>query len=299
MKTMKKRYIYLMVFILVVILFYILCTTVVYQGRMSILMSFGKPVKIITNSGIYLKFPYPFNSVEKIDARLTMLQPSPSEFLTADKKNLILGSAVCYKISDPILFIKTVRNKKGLEMRITDLLASHTGLLLGVRELSDIINVDPNKIKFREMNAELTKLIQKDGKDFGIHVSQVFIKRVMLSYENTLAVYKRMRAERDRIAKKYIAEGEEQALKIKAEADKESRTILAKAKSQASIIKGKAEAEAMRIYGDSYQKNIGFYRYLRTLQAYEEMFGKKTMIVLDEKSAILKALFSGNKNEKK
>jgi len=296
---MKKKHIYLMVFILVVILFYILCTTVVYQGRMSILMSFGKPVKVITNPGIYLKFPYPFNSVEKIDARLNMLQPSPSEFLTADKKNLILESAVCYRISDPVLFIKTVRNKKGLEMRITDLLASHTGLLLGVKELSDIINIDPNKIKFRDMNAELTKLIRIDGKDLGIYVSQVFIKRVMLPYENTLAVYKRMRAERDRIAKKYIAEGEEQALRIKAEADKESRTIIAKAKSKASIIKGKAEAEAMRIYGDSYKKNIGFYRYLRTLQAYEKMFGEKTMIVLDEKSAILKALFSGNKNEKK
>lgn len=290
---MNKKNIIFGVFILIVFLFFTLCTTVVTQGWTTVLMRFGKPIKVIAEPGLYFKLPYPFHQVKKIDARLTLLQPRPSEYLTADKKNLILENAVCYKITDPVLFMKTVRDKRGLVVRLTDLLSSHTGLLLGIKELSDIVNVDSEKIKFREINAELSALMQRDGQSLGVRVEQVFIKRVMLPYENTIAVYDRMRAERDRIAQKYLAEGEECALKIKAEADKTSRTCLATAQKQATIIKGKAEAEAMKIYGNSYRKNLEFYRYLRSLEAYEKIFGEKSVIILDEKSPILKILFSG------
>ena len=296
---MNKRYIYSGAFILIVILFFTLCTTVVTQGWTTVLMRFGNPVKVIAEPGLYLTLPYPFHQAKKIDARLTLLQPKPSEFLTADKKNLILENAVCYRINDPVLFMKTVRDKRGLEVRLTDLLSSHTGLLLSIKELSDIVNVDPEKIKFREINAELSSLMQRDGQPLGIQVEQVFIKRIMLPYENTIAVYDRMKAERDRIAQKYLAEGEELALKIKAEADKTARTSLATARKQATIIKGKAEAEAMKIYGNSYRENLEFYRYLRSLEAYEKIFGEKSVIILGEKSPILETLFSGGKNEKK
>ncbi|MEA2064517.1 MAG: protease modulator HflC [Gemmatimonadota bacterium] len=290
---MKKAYLSILLIPVALVLFYLLCTTVVIQGEITVLMSFGKPVKVITMPGIYLKLPYPFHRVEKLDGRLSMLQPRPSEFLTADKKNLILENAICYKIADPILFMKTVRDIKGLEIRLIDLLSSHTGLLLGVIDLSDMVNVDAGKIKYYSMNEELTALMKKDGDDLGIEVEQVFIKRIMLPYENTIAVYDRMRAERNRIAKKYIAEGEETALRIRAEADKNSRTIIAEAKNKATVIMGQAEAEAMRIYGESYQKNMAFYRYIRSLEAYENMFNEKTVIILDEKSPIMKSFFSG------
>ena len=290
---MNKWITYLGMVVVLLLLFYWLFTTVVYQGRTTVLMSFGKPLKVMTEPGIYLRFPYPFHRAEKIDSRLLLMEPRPSEFLTADKKNLILENSVCYRIVDPVLFMKTVRDKKGLEMRLTDLLSSHTGLLLGVKELSDLVNVDTSKIKFREMNDELTALMQRDGKDLGVDVQQVFIKRIMLPYENTLAVYDRMRAERDRIAKKYLAEGEETALKIRAEADKTSRTIIAEAERQAAIIKGQAEADAMNTYGKAYQKNLKFYRFLRSLEAYEKMFNDQTVIILDEESPILETLFSG------
>ena len=283
------------IIIIIVLLFYGLCTAIVPQGRMAVFMLFGKPVKLITEPGIYLKFPYPFHRVEKIDGRLTILQPKPAEFLTSDKKNLILDNCVCYRIEDPILYMKTVRDIKGLEVRLTDLLTSHTGLLLGVKELSEIVNVDTSKIHFRAINDELTELMRKDGEELGIEVEKVFIKRIMLPQQNKLAVYDRMRAERDRIAKKYIAEGEEKALEIRAEADRKSRTIIAEAGREAAIIKGEAEAQAMKIYGEAYGKNREFYRFLRALEAYEKMFNDKTVIILDENSPILKELFAGGK----
>ncbi len=274
-------------------LLYTTCTFVVTQGEISVIIRFGKPVRVIAEPGLYLKLPYPFHRLKTLDGRLLMLEPRPSEFLTDDKKNLILENSICYNLSDPILFMKTVRDKKGLEIRLTDLLSSHTGLLLGVRELSDIVNVDPQKLKFEEMNQELTDLMKQEGKELGIEVKQVLIKRVMLPEENTRAVYERMRAERGRIARKYIAEGEEMALKIRSKADKESREMIADARRRATIIRGQAEAQAMKIYGQTYQKNLEFYNYLRSLEAYKNMFNEQTTIILDEKSPILEPLFSG------
>ncbi len=272
---------------------YALCTTTVMQGTIGVMMQFGKPVRVMTRPGLYLKLPYPFHRVTTLDGRLLMLEPRPSEFLTEDKKNLILENSICYSIDDAILFMKTVRDKKGLEIRLTDLLSSHTGLLLGVRELSEIVNVDKKKLKFEAISEELTGLMQQEGRELGIDVKQVFIKRVMLPYENTQAVFERMRAERNRIARKYVAEGEEMAMKIRAKADQESRELLADARRQAAVIRGEAEAGAMKLYGETYRQNLSFYEYWRALEAYQTMFNEQTTIILDEESPIVKPLFSG------
>ncbi len=274
-----------------------LSTVVVTHGWMVVLMQFGKPVKVIKDPGLHFKFPYPVNRAQRIDARLTLLSPKPSEFLTADKKNLILESSICYKIIDPVLFMKTVRDKIGLEVRLTDLLSSHTGLLLSVKELSDIVNIDSDKMKFDKINDELSEWMQRDSYAMGIEVEQVFVKRIMLPYENTIAVYDRMRAERDRIAKKYLAEGEEEALKIRAEADRISREYLSEARKKASVIRGKADASAMNTYAESYNKDLSFYEFTRSLQAYEKIFNEKSIIVLDDKSPILKTMFSGEEKK--
>ena len=292
---MMKRILYIISLLTVVIFLFCISSTVVTQGWMTIIMAFGKPVKVLDEPGLYLKLPYPFHKAYKIDGRLTLLQPRPAEFLTSDKKNLILENCVCYRITDPILFMKTVRDKQGLDVRLTDILTSHTGLLLGIHELSHLVNVDSTQIQFKALNDELTELMRKDGKEFGVEVQKVFIKRIMLPQQNKLAVYDRMRAERDRIAKKYLAEGEEIALEIRAEADKNARTIISEAERKAAAIKGEADAQAMKIYGDAYGRNKEFYSFIKALEAYESMFNDKTLIVLDEESPVLKELFSGGK----
>lgn len=292
---MKKPTVILSITSILLVLWYITCTSIINIGETGVLLSFGKLIRVINQPGIYHHFPYPFNSMEILDARLTMLQPRPSEFLTADKKNLILENNVCYRIIDPIQFIKTVRDKNGLEIRLIDLLSSHTGMLLGHYELSDLVNTDKQKIKFDEMNTRLTELMRSNSKSLGIEIEKVFIKRIMLPIDNRSAVYKRMRAERNRIAKKYIAEGEETAQKIRAEADRKSRVIIAKAEAEATIIKGQAEADAMKRYGEAYGKNSEFYQFTRSLEAYTKMFNSKATIVLDDTSPLIKSLLSETK----
>ena len=272
--------------------------SIIYKGNIGVLLSFGKPVKVITEPGLYARFPYPFNSMYILDDRLILLEPRPAEFLTSDKKNLILENSLCYRIEDPILFMKTVRDVRGLEIRLTDLLSSHTGLLLSRFELSDLVNTDPERIKYDEINHQLTTLLKRDGKDLGVSVKEVFIKRIMLPEVNRFSVFQRMRAERDRIARKYIAEGEEAGQKIRAEADATSRMLIAEAESKALIIRGEAEAEAMKVYGEAYRKNPEFFNFLRSLEAYQRILNEKSTIVLDDSSPIIKPFFSGTGNEK-
>ncbi len=296
---MKKSSIYISVIVGIIVVVSLTCTLIVNHGERAVLMNFGRLVKVIDKPGLYPRFPYPINSVVRVGAKQNTLVPVPSEFLTADKKNLIMETAICYVISDPVSFIKTVRDKSGLEIRLTDLLYSQLGLLLGHIELSELVNVDREKIKFEKLNEDLTQLLKSDSKDMGVDVRKVFIKRMMLPTDNRFAVFERMRAERNRIAKKYIAEGEEKAQQIRAEADRTSRVLLAEARKEATVIKGQAEAQAMKIYGESYQKNSEFYNFVRSLDAYEKIFNEKTVVVLDENSPILDTFISGVAGEGK
>ncbi len=147
---------------------------------------------------------------EKRDARLIMLQPRPREFWTADKKNLRLENAICYRIVDPMLSMKTVRGKNGLEASLIDLLSSLTGLLLGHSELTDIVDTDPKRIESEKMNTELTELMTKDSKNRVIQVESVSIKRIKFPSENRFAVFHRMRAEPERAFPDYCCGSEEQ-----------------------------------------------------------------------------------------
>ncbi|MCG8336880.1 MAG: protease modulator HflC [Proteobacteria bacterium] len=295
---MKKVFISIFIGFTVLLLICFSCFSIISKGNIGVLLSFGKPVKVITEPGLYARFPYPFNSMYVLDDRLIMLEPRPAEFLTSDKKNLILENSLCYRIDDPILFMKTVRDQKGLEIRLTDLLSSHTGLLLSRFELSDLVNTDPERIKYDDINSQLTTLLKKDGKTLGVAIKEVFIKRIMLPEVNRFSVFQRMRAERDRIARKYIAEGEEAGQKIRAEADATSRMLIAEAESKALVIRGEAEAKAMKIYGEAYRKNPEFFNFLRSLEAYQKLLNEKSTIVLDDDSPILKPFFSGSGNEK-
>lgn len=296
---MEKKYIYIPALVCLAVILSLACTLIVNHGETAILKNFGRLVRVIDKPGIYLRFPYPVNDVVRVDARQNILVPVPSEYLTADKKNLIMEAAICYVISDPVSYIKTLRDKSGLELRLTELLSSHLGLLLGHIELSALVNVDPEKIKFERMNEDLTQLLKDDSMELGIDVKKVFVKRIMLPTDNRFSVFERMRAERNRIAKKYIAEGEEKAQQIRAEADSSSRILLSAAKKTATVMKGEADAQAMKIYGESYQKNREFYNFIRSLEAYETIFNENTVVVLDEKSPILETFISGVTGEDK
>jgi len=139
-----------------------------------------------------------------------------------------------------------------------------------------------------EMMEKITRISNNKVKEYGMAVTDVRVKVLNFPEKNKQSVFQRMRAERERIARKYRSEGTEEASKIRAEADKEKKIILSQAYEKSQKLKGKGDAMAIRIYADAYQKDSEFYKFLRSLQAYEKFIDTKTTVILSTDAEILK-----------
>ena len=262
------------------------------ETEFALITQFGRPVRTVVNAGLHVKWP--FQSILRFDRRLRVYNPRPSEFLTRDKKNLVIENYVAWRIEDPDRFVKSVGDTASAEMRLHDIIWSGLSAALGTLDLESLVSASPDKVQAAAMldmlttHADLTALEQ-----YGIRVVDVRIKRLNLPEQNKQSVFARMRAERERIAMQYRAEGEEQALVIRANADREKEAILSAAYKDAETIRGEGDAEATRIYGQAYSKNPRFYKLVRTLESYKKVLDDKTTIILNSDSALLKVLTQG------
>jgi membrane protease subunit HflC len=259
-----------------------------------VITQFGDPIKAIKEAGLNWKWPDPIQSVNRYNNRLMTYEMGEIEYLTEDKKNVMVDAYVVWKIDDPIKFMKTVKNRIGAETRLADILSSEIGISLGKYDLSSLIATDPKKIKFVQMMQEVKGIISKKAVDYGTAIADVKITMLNFPERNKLSVFKRMRAERERIAKGYRSEGTEKALKIRADADKQKQIILSKAYEKAQKIKGEGEARAIKIYADAYEKDFKFYELIRTLESYEKFIDGKTTVVLSADSELLKFINTSN-----
>ena len=258
----------------------------------AIVTLFGRPTRTITSAG--LQFKWPVESVLRFDRRLMVYDPGSSEFLTKDKKNLVLGSAVCWHVVDAGRFLQTVGDVPGAEMRLHDLVWSALAAALGRMDLSELLSVEPGKAKIQALADQVrTSATADTEKRFGVALVDVQLKRVNFPEQNKDAVFARMRAERERIAKEYRAQGEEIAIKVRAEADRQREQLLAEAYRDSEKLKGAGDAEAARIYGQAFGKNPQFYKFLRTLESYKKILNDKTSIILSADSDLLKLLTQG------
>jgi membrane protease subunit HflC len=259
-----------------------------------VVTQFGDPIKAIKEAGLNLKWPDPIQSVNRYNNRLMTYEMGEIEFLTEDKKNVMVDAYVVWQIDDPIKFMKTVKNRLGAETRLADILSSEIGISLGKYDLSSLISTDLEKIKFDQMMAEAEQKIYQKAKDYGANIADVKVTMLNFPERNKLSVFKRMRAERERIAKGYRSEGTEKALKIRADADKQKQIILSKAYETAQKIKGEGEAQAIKIYAQAYEEDIKFYELIRTLESYEKFIDGKTTVVLSADSELLKFINTSN-----
>lgn len=263
----------------------------VQETEWVVVTQFGRIVRVIDEAGLALKQPDPFQTAIRIDRRLQPLDTAVREYLTLDKKNLMLGAFVVWRVQDPIAFIKSVRTLGAAEQRLTDLVASELGSAVGSYQLSDYLTLDEQGSKLRTMTEKVTAGCRRQAlPEFGIEVLSVRLRRFGFPEENLQSVYGRMRAERERIAKKYRAEGEEEASNIRSETDKEVRQLLADAYRESQILRGRGDAEAIRIYADAYGRDPDYYKMTRTLQAYRTFLDSDTTLVLSADSPLFRYL---------
>jgi len=229
-----------------------------------------------------MKMPF-IQEVKFFERRLLDYDAAPAEILTADKKNLVVDNYAKWQVIDPLQFYKTVRNVSGAMARLDDIIYAELRVELGRHIMIDIIT----KLRSDIMNS-VTERSNTKAKEYGISVRDVRIKRVDLPQENERAVFGRMRAERERQAKKYRSEGQEVSITLRATAERKRTIIIAEGYRKSQSLKGYGDAEATRIYAEAFNQDKEFYAFTRSLEAYRTALAESTTLVLTHDDEFLK-----------
>ncbi len=250
---------------------------------------FGAIVRSVSEPGLHLKLP--FDRVVRLDRRLTFSRPGQAEYLTVDKKNLVIESMVTWRIADPERYFVTLGTRSVSDVVLADVMLGEVGSVLGTYPSASLISPDGDSRRFRKIVEEIRERVAGLARTaYGIEVIDVALLQLSLPEQNRVSVFERMKAERGKIAKEYRTAGELQGKKIIAQADREKTQIEAQAYSQAQRIKAEGDADATHIYSEAFSMNPAFYRFLRTLQAYEIFMDENTTLFLPAEAEVLRVL---------
>ena len=281
--------------VIVAVVFAVLAASIftVDQRQFAIVFQLGEVREVIAKPGLYFKLPL-IQNVRYFDNRILSLDSTePERFITSEKKNVLVDSFVKWKIVDPKLYYISV---DGVEARAKTRLSQtvNAGLReeFGKRTVHDVVSGERDKIM-----EQMREKADFDARKIGVEIVDVRVKRVDLPTEVSESVYRRMEAERKRVANELRSEGSAEAEKIRADADKQREVIVAKAYRDAQIIKGEGDAKAAAIYADAFNQNPEFYAFYRSLEAYRGSFKSKSdVIVVEPNSDFFKYMKSVGRN---
>jgi membrane protease subunit HflC len=254
------------------------------EREQGLLIQLGNPKRILKEPGLYFKLPVVQNLV-RFDKRVLTTDAQTAEYLTLDKKRVLVDHVSRWRIQEPLEFYRSVRDQERAMARLDDLISARLRQETAKHNFLDFV---------REKREEIMQVVTKDTREtatsFGIEVLDVRIKGLDLPQEVQASVFARMRAERERIAKRYRAEGEERAREIRAGADREREIILATAYETSQKLSGEGDAQAVAIYAQAFGRDPEFYAFTRRLQTYEKVLSTGTTLVLSPDSELLRYL---------
>jgi len=254
------------------------------ETEQAIITQLGKYVRTVSEPGLNFKIPF-LQSVRKFEDRVLEYDAAAAPVITSDKKHLVIDNYARWKIVDPLKLYQTVRDESGAQARLDDIVFSELREEVARHTLTEIISVNRQTIM-----EKVHKQCDEKAREYGIEVIDVRIKRADLPSEVARSVYARMKAERERIAKKYRSEGEEEAVKIRATTDKVKTILLADAYREAEKVRGEGDAGAITIYAEAFEKDPEFFAFVRTLEAYEKSLGRDTTVILPSDSEFFQYL---------
>jgi membrane protease subunit HflC len=245
----------------------------------ALVLRFGAPVSdIIGTQGLHARVPF-IDSVVYIDKRILALDNERQEVLVAENQRLEVDAFVRYRIADPLLFYQSVFNVKGADAQLGGMLNSALR-----RTLSEASIVDIVRNRRDALMANIRDQVKIGAARFGLDIVDVRIKRADLPPENSEAVFRRMQAERQRLAATFRAQGSQQSQQIKADADAKVTVTVAQAQQQSEQIRGEGDAERNRIFAQAYGADPDFFAFYRSMQAYDAAFKSDTRAILSPKS---------------
>jgi len=279
---MKTVLIIVAVIILLVVLSQTLYT--IDMTEQAIITQFGEYQKTVKSPGLHAKIPF-VQTVHRYEKRIIASDAPAGEYLDADKKRLLVDHVTRFRIEDPLQFFKSVRQVEVGLNRLQAVVFSELRDELALHPTAEIISV-----KREQIMETVAQRVAEKVDDFGMQIVDLRIKRADLPTEVLQSVYGRMQAERQREAKRFRAEGEEQAFEIRAQADKEKTVILAEAYEESQRLRGEGDATATEIYAAAYGQDPEFFSFLRSLLAYEAFLVGETTLVLDSDSDLFRYL---------
>jgi modulator of FtsH protease HflC len=239
----------------------------VHQTQQALVLQFGDPKRVIKEPGLHVKIPFVQNAVY-MDRRVLDFNAEAAEVILGDQKRLVVDAFARYSIVDPLRFYQSVGDEARLRGRINTILDASMRKVLGEVPLFTVLSAD----RIALMN-RIRESANTEAQQFGIEIIDVRIKRADLPPENSQAIYRRMQTEREREAKELRAQGAELAQRIRARADRERRVIIAEAERESEIIRGEGDANSVRIFADAVSRDVEFFTFYRSMQAYRTALG--------------------------
>lgn len=262
----------------------------VNERQLAVVTQFSRLISTQDQAGLRFKVPF-IQHVEYFDKRIQRLNVEPELFLTNEKKYLIVDYYVEWRIGTVRRFYTSVQGSNTRASRLLDQLVKDG--LRGEfvrRSVSEVISEDRNSIM-----DSVTEQLGKDAERYGVKIVGVRLKRVDFSDDIRDRVFDRMRAERERVSKSLRAQGREKSQVIRATANREAAEILARAGAQAEIIRGQADAAAAKVYADTYGKDLEFYAFKRSMEAYRNGFSEgRDVFVLSRTNPFLHYMFAAD-----
>jgi membrane protease subunit HflC len=288
-----------------------LCLFTVDLTEFIYLTQFGRHMATFDGSnnseaGLHLKWPWPIQSVQRLDRRLQDFDLPAAELLTHDPRGqtidrtLTLDAYVCWRIPDRDgvdRFIKTVGTPEQARAIIGQRIGSELGAAIGKMELDDLFNTDPAKVERQREALRSRLLVPWKGQgnaagDYGIEIVDIRLRRATHPPEVRQAIFDRIKSERQKKVADYVSEGDKLASDIDSKTALTVRDINTRANAEAERIKGEADAEAYRIRNEAQSKDPEFYAFLKKLDGYQRMLGdSKTMLLLSTHRELFDLLF--------
>ncbi len=259
------------------------------QRQYAIVFQLGEVRNVLSEPGLYFKWPL-IQNVRYFDKRILTLDTSePERYITSEKKNVLVDSFVKWRIVDPQLYYVSVAGDEArAKTRLSQTVNASLREEFGKRTVHDVVSGERDKIM-----EQMREKADQDARKIGVQIIDVRVKRVDLPTEVSESVYRRMEAERKRVANELRSEGSAEAEKIRADADKQREVIVAEAYRDAQKVKGEGDAKAAATYSQAFNQNPEFYAFYRSLEAYRNSFkGKSDVIVVEPNSDFFKYMKS-------
>jgi membrane protease subunit HflC len=242
---------------------------IVHVNEQAVVLTFGSPQQVINQPkgnygpGLYFRIPF-VQKVAYFDKRILDLDSPPHEVTAYDQKRLKVDSFARFRIVDPLLFYQSVGTEVIARDRLKTILESSLRRVLGNASFQDIV-----RDKREDLMKKIATQVNDEGKEFGLEVVDVRIKRADLPQQNQKNVFERMRAERQKEASEIRAEGTALSYKIRADADREVTVVKAEATKQSELLRGEGDADRNRIFAEAFGRDPDFFNFYRSMQAYD------------------------------